>query len=91
MICDSNDMSVGILRVNSNNTISQLKCFTASTVSLSMESYASELRLFISNLISVAIWLSTDLDVVGELTNVEAKEWYDFLVKHLMLFFRDGV
>ena len=90
MICDSNDMSVGILRVNSNNTISQLKCFTASMVSLSMESYASELRLFISNLIFVAIWLSTDLDVVGELTNVEAKEWYDFLVKRLMLFFRDG-
>ena len=71
-ISDSNVIRVGTFLVSSNFTVSQLKFFTASTVSLRMESSASELNSFISDLIFAASFGTIALDKVGELTTLDA-------------------
>ena len=67
-------MRVGILCDNSNMTVSQWKCFTASTESLNIESWASALISFISGLILVASSEMMAFDIFGELITVDAIE-----------------
>ena len=45
-ICNSNDIRVGTFLNSSSLTVSQLKCFTASTESRKTESCESELKVF---------------------------------------------
>ena len=71
-ISDSNVIRVRTFLVSSNFTVSQLKFFTASTVSRRIESCASELSSFISDLILVANFGTIALDKVGELTTLDA-------------------
>ena len=88
---DNNDMRVGTFFISSRYTSSQLNHLTASTESVRIESWETELNSFISPLILAAILVTTDAVAEGELMITDATDTYDFRVILVMLFLREGV
>lgn len=90
-IVERRDISVGMYLFSSSLIVSQLKFFTASTVSRRMESLSLELRVFISDLIFDAILVITVFDQTGVLARLDASPRYDLRESCLMDIFLDGV